>query len=91
MSLETIEALNKFKIIPKPEDNSRCRGKYDDLIIAIKNLVGDKAIELPLNYIGGISFANWLSGIKMRAKKLHNIRVHGFVEHGVIKIWRRNS
>lgn len=44
---KVIEALNEFRITDKPQDASFKRaGKFDALIVAVKNLANERSIEL---------------------------------------------
>lgn len=87
----TIQALNKFAIVDKPKDEKRYRGKYDELITAVKNVANDKAISIPVNFIGETKFENWLQGIKANAKKNFGIKIHAVLMNGSIQVFKRGA
>jgi ketopantoate reductase len=86
---ETIEALNEFTVVEKPAEKRTYAGKFDKMFLALKNLANDKALSVPMSYIGSTKFPNWLMHIKTTAKKKFQMKVHAIQEHGVIKVFRR--
>lgn len=86
---EVIEALNEFKIVPKPAEAELeyHKGRYAKLVLALKHLNNQDSIELPLLYIKGAKFESWLINIKQQCKKKHNIKVGGCLKHGNILLW----
>lgn len=90
---KAFESLNKFQdqIVDKPEEaNFTYKGKWDDLIMAVKNLAKEKSICLVKAQYGIENFKNFRTCIKARARA-QKFAI-GAVEKGAnVYVYRQDS
>lgn len=87
--MTTMEAFAEFEVCDKPKETRAFSGKYEKFFTALKNLHNEKALSIPLSYIGETTFKNWLTYIKTQGKAKHNIKCHAILDGSTIKAFRR--
>ena len=94
MSQAVMEALSKFRVTSLPEGAKELErsGKYDELVLALKNLANDKCIEFTPSEFKALfgvfdKFQTFKCGLRQRAKKI-GIKVNATQKTGTVYIWR---
>lgn len=87
--MTTMEIFSEFEVCDKPKEITAFKGKYEKFFTALKSLSNEKALSIPLSYIGETTFKNWLTYIKTQGKTKHGIRVHAILDGTTIKAFRR--
>jgi len=92
--VSTIEALNKFTIADKTEElvMLRRKGKFNEILVALKNLANDKTIKLSLRDVQEMYGTKNIKAMSMgmrQAGKKHNLEVSVVEKDGYVYIFNR--
>jgi hypothetical protein len=82
---ETVEALNEFKVVPKPEDLHR-EGMYIKIARAVKVLGNESSLEIPMNMFKCKNFA---ASIQSAARRI-GVKVGTCRKNGVVYVFKRS-